>query len=481
MLINGTSGADRLFGNVTDDTLSGGSGDDTLDGGSGADTALFTDARQSYDVLRVGNVVTVRDLRANGDGTDTLTGIERLQFTDGVMGLVPESLVLLAPNTRDLLTWDSTLGSNGFTYLTRLAGDTSVVAVSDLTGDGRTDLLLQQPGGGLIRWDISKGGSGFATQTAAPGFTVVGTGDLVGSTASDVLLRDASGQLRVLDSAANTITDFFSIAQGWSLKGIANITGSGKADIVIQNDTSGAIIAYTDAGWRDLITLAPSSGWQIAGLGDVVGGLADDFVFRNATTGVTIFWDVTQGGQGFRDFATIAAGWNILAISDLSGDGRDDVAFQNTNGLAVYWTGTNWVDLGSTLTSGQTLGAGVTSIPAQVVNAQSAVSIDTGSLLSTLNASTDSFNFIDNASLETNVVITGFTSNDRITVSGAIAGQYSFGTGTDPNDLQITFNNTASGVVNSIILDDALVGKSVFIFDSVTARNAIGFDFIVFG
>lgn len=479
MLINGTSGNDRLIGNATDETLIGGNGNDTLEGGGGADTARFTGARQSYDVSRVGDVVTVRDLRANGDGTDTLTGIERLQFTDGVMGLVPESLVMLAPTTRDLLTWDSTRGSNGFSYLTRLAADTNIGAVSDLTGDGRADLLLQQPGGGLIRWDISKGGNGFATLTAAPGFTVVGTGDLVGSGASDVLLRNAAGQLRVLDASTNTITDFFSIAQGWSLKGIANINGSGKADIVIQNDTSGAVIAFTDEGWRDLITLAPSSGWQIAGFGDVVGGLADDFVFRNANTGVTIFWDVTQGGQGFRDFATIAQGWNILAISDLSGDGRDDVAFQNTNGLAVYWTGTNWVDLGSTLVSAQVLGAGVTSLPAQVVPVETA--IDNGSTVSTLNASTGAFNYTDNASRETNVVIVGFGNNDRIVVSGANAAQYSFSTGTDPNDLQITFNNTAAGVLNIIILDDVLVGSSAFIFDSVTARNAIGFDFIVFG
>lgn len=355
----GTAFADILGGNAADNRLQGLAGNDAIDGLAGLDFAIFTGSRTSYEVTRSGGTVTVRDLRAQGDGTDTLTGIERLQFTDGLMGLVPERLVVLLPGARDLLSWDTTLGSNGFVYLTKLTGETNVAAVGDLTGDGRADLLLQQSDGGLLRWDLTQGGNGFAALAAAPGFTVLAAGDLIGTDAADILLRSASGGLRILDAVTNTISDLFTIAQGWSFKGLGNINGSGKSDIVIQNDTSGAVIAFTDAGWRDLITLAPSSGWQIAGLGDVVGGLADDFIFRNPTSGVYLFWDVTQGGQGFRDFATIAQGWNLLTISDLGGDGRDDVVFQNTNGLAVYWSGTNWVDLGSTLAGTQLQGTGM--------------------------------------------------------------------------------------------------------------------------
>lgn len=109
-----------------------------------------------------------------------------------------------------------------------------------------------------------------------------------------------------------------------------------------------------------------------------------------------------------------------------------------------------------------------------------AQSIDNGATVSTLNAGTAAFNFTDDATKETNVVITNFTANDRISVSGATLAQYSFATGTDPNDLVITAP-TGNGGVNSIVLDDVLVGKNVFIFDYATARQAVGFDFMVFG
>lgn len=60
-----------------------GGGSDTLLGGAGMDTAVFTGGRRDFDVTRTGDTVTIRDLRANADGTDTLTGIEQVQFADG--------------------------------------------------------------------------------------------------------------------------------------------------------------------------------------------------------------------------------------------------------------------------------------------------------------------------------------------------------------------------------------------------------------
>lgn len=86
------------------------------------------------------------------------------------MGLVVEELVLFLPGTRDLITWNSTQEADGFSYFFRLGVTTTLVAVADFTGDGRTDVLLSQQGGGLIRWDPSLGGAGFAVLPAAPGF-----------------------------------------------------------------------------------------------------------------------------------------------------------------------------------------------------------------------------------------------------------------------------------------------------------------------
>jgi hypothetical protein len=107
-------------------------------------------------------------------------------------------------------------------------------------------------------------------------------------------------------------------------------------------------------------------------------------------------------------------------------------------------------------------------------------SIDNGPVFETFSAVTDSFDFTDDASKETNVVIDGFSSNDRITVTGASLADYNFGSGDDPNDLVISFT-TSAGVLNNIVLNDILVGKPDFINDYSSASAALGFDFLIFG
>ena len=59
-----------------------------LFGGSGINTAQYSGARADYQITRhAGSVYTVHDLRSGSpDGTDTLLGIEKLQFSDSVFG-----------------------------------------------------------------------------------------------------------------------------------------------------------------------------------------------------------------------------------------------------------------------------------------------------------------------------------------------------------------------------------------------------------
>jgi hypothetical protein len=79
----GGYGADRITGNAVANVMEGGAGNDTIDGGAGTDTARFTGAKADYDItVGAGGVITVADKTANRDGTDTLTNIEKLQFSD---------------------------------------------------------------------------------------------------------------------------------------------------------------------------------------------------------------------------------------------------------------------------------------------------------------------------------------------------------------------------------------------------------------
>ncbi|MDG1255429.1 MAG: S8 family serine peptidase [Glaciecola sp.] len=93
-------GADKLVGNEANnilnagagnDVLEGGLGDDTLAGGTGSDTAVYAGNANEYNVSwdATTETITVIDNKtSNGDeGTDKLTGIERIVFADGDISL----------------------------------------------------------------------------------------------------------------------------------------------------------------------------------------------------------------------------------------------------------------------------------------------------------------------------------------------------------------------------------------------------------
>jgi len=86
-ILRGMYGEDTLFGNGGNDRLYGGALDDVLAGGAGYDVALFDGDAAAYAVQTSGQTTTVTHLNARRDGTDTLTGIEALQFADELVFL----------------------------------------------------------------------------------------------------------------------------------------------------------------------------------------------------------------------------------------------------------------------------------------------------------------------------------------------------------------------------------------------------------
>lgn len=79
--LTGLSGDDRLEGRDGDDRLMGGGGNDVLIGGIGIDTAVYAGPRSRYTIGPSGNNRSIADT-TGPEGSDTLSGIERLQFGD---------------------------------------------------------------------------------------------------------------------------------------------------------------------------------------------------------------------------------------------------------------------------------------------------------------------------------------------------------------------------------------------------------------
>jgi len=79
----GNSAANLLNGEGGDDTLTGNGGNDTLIGGSGLDIAKYFGVQSEYSIINNGDGSwTVSDAVEGRDGTDTLTEIESLLFSD---------------------------------------------------------------------------------------------------------------------------------------------------------------------------------------------------------------------------------------------------------------------------------------------------------------------------------------------------------------------------------------------------------------
>lgn len=74
----------NFFGTTGNDTLTGTSGNDTFEGGSGTDTVVFSGNLANHVVVKTASGYTVS---STADGTDTLSRVERLKFSDGTLAM----------------------------------------------------------------------------------------------------------------------------------------------------------------------------------------------------------------------------------------------------------------------------------------------------------------------------------------------------------------------------------------------------------
>ena len=79
-----------LTGNAGNNGFEGGGGNDELVGGGGEDTAIFTGPASEYNIVYNQGSVTVRDLQEDRDGTDLLSDVELLRFSDSSVQVRPQ-------------------------------------------------------------------------------------------------------------------------------------------------------------------------------------------------------------------------------------------------------------------------------------------------------------------------------------------------------------------------------------------------------
>ncbi len=204
----GSAGNDTYKGTVNDDTITGNAGNDALDGAGGNDTAIFTGTRANYTLAEnQDGSWTATDLRTTGttDGTDTLTNIENVKFSDVTVdisdaNLAPTGLALSKSSIDEDAVVDTVIGTLSATDpegkpLTYTLSDNAGGKFKLVTSNGQTQLVVagaldyETASGHLVKVKVSDG-----VNEAEKSFTVA-VGDVADGTdqSRGTITMDASG------------------------------------------------------------------------------------------------------------------------------------------------------------------------------------------------------------------------------------------------------------------------------------------------
>jgi hypothetical protein len=193
----------------------------------------------------------------------------------------------------------------------------------------------------------SQGIAGNVTPSSA--WVIQGVGDFNGDGKADILWRNSTtGEVYIWLMNGTTIASqgdlgIVSPSSGWSILGVGDFNGDGKADILWQNTTTGEVYIWLMNGISigsqgTPGTVSPSSGWTIAGVGDFDGSGTSDILWRNSTSGEVYIWlmsGTTIANQGTP--GTVSSAWSIKGVGDYNGDGNADILWQNSSGEVYVW------------------------------------------------------------------------------------------------------------------------------------------------
>ncbi|MET4069905.1 hypothetical protein ABID58_004709 [Bradyrhizobium sp. S3.2.6] len=328
--IIGNAIANVLKGGAGNDIIAGGAGNDTIIGGAGIDTAVYSGSEANYLISYDENAQTytiVDERPGSPDGTDTVSGAEYFQFSDGTFA------------TSATASGAKHASATGF----------------DFNGDQNTDLLLVNSGTlGVAEWLMNGVAVAASPQvgTMASGFHYAAYGDFNDDGRSDLLMvNDTSHDVVVweMDGAqilANQTIGTINAADGWQYSGTGDFDGDGQTDLLLTNSTTNGVAIWTMNGTQvtaspQIGTINAGAGWSFGGTGDFNGDGKTDLLMLNSTTHGVAIWEM-NGAQVTAPpqigTINVAAGWSFAGTGDFNGDGKTDLLLLNstTKGVAIW-------------------------------------------------------------------------------------------------------------------------------------------------
>ncbi len=266
--------------------------------------------------------------------------------------------------------WTDKVPRPSDTSVTSVSGQVMTLTTPpDFNDNGVSDILWRSDGGQLALWDMNRTGAiagssfvgaGGVPITPDPSWSVAAISDFSGDGRSDVLWRSTSGQTALWTMNGSTITSSASLTTAgiavnpdpsWSVTGVGDFNGDGASDILWRN-TSGALALWSMNGAAIIgsgfvtaggTAVNPDPSWSVAGIGDFNGDRMSDILWRNTSGGLALW---TMNGSSIVGSAVVTSGgvavapdpsWTVAGVGDFDADGKADLLWRNSNGSLVAW------------------------------------------------------------------------------------------------------------------------------------------------
>ena len=496
---------ENATGGVGNDTILGNEVNNVLDGGLGSDTAVYQGNKSQYTITNNNGTWTITDSVSGRDGEDTISGIEKLQFSDTLFTLSAGSAITGTSGN------DNLIGTSGDDLINGLAGndtlngglgnDTMIGGDGDdiLLGGGGSDTLYGD-GGNDILWGSWLYGD---SQLSDPQFRALLDADKANSV--DGLYGGLGNDLYIFDKFSNTpliyentnegtdtiLGDLTSYTIGNNVENYINDLYLSYPDpdalpVSITGNNLDNIITTSPGGWPDpdefneswdllladaaflstflssnFSTLEPDDSIQarfygMAGNDTLVSNFGDDLL--DGGTGNDILMsgggnDTLTGGLG-NDTLNGGDG-NDLFIVALTADHTATETINGGNGTSdeIRFTSTtaSTLTLSSNVTNVENITIGTGTAATAVTTATTALNINAANLTYGAHITGNNGNNILTGTLGYNDTLIGGLGNDTYVINNAgDVVTEALGAGTDL--IQSTISFTASDHIENLTL-----------------------------